>query len=119
MSVGGGGLGGGLGGAAGASNPISVSPNFQSGGTWTQDLSGMRPQGNWTDLAQQFMSQQQQQAQDRGSQQQDNGLQRLMAENDAKRQAQAMALAQFDQMQSQAAAEREQYRRKMAAQLRG
>lgn len=123
MSVGGGGLGGlgaaGSAGSAGSANPISVSPNFQSGGTWTQDLSGMRPQANWTDLAQQFMGQQQQQAQQRGQQQQDNGLQQLMAENDAKRQAQAMALAQFDQMQAQAAAEREQYRRKLAAQLRG
>lgn len=79
----------------------------------------MSQQPNWTDLAQKFMSQQQQQAQQRGGQQQDNGMERLIAENEAKRQAQAMALAQFNQQQDQAAAQRDQYRQRMAAQLRG
>ncbi|MNK60151.1 hypothetical protein D3C87_792790 [compost metagenome] len=114
--------GGGLGGAAGmggGANPISVSPNFQPGGTFTQDLSGMSQQPSWMDMAQKFMGQQQQQAQQQGGQRQDDGMQRLIAENEAKRQAQAMALAQFDQMQAQAAADREQYRQRMAAQLRG
>ncbi|RPJ87780.1 hypothetical protein DY367_31225 [Achromobacter xylosoxidans] len=79
----------------------------------------MSQQPGWTDLAQKFMGQQQQQAQQQGAQQQPDGLQRLMAENEAKRQAQAMALAQFNQLQEQAAAQRDQYRQRMAAQLRG
>lgn len=78
----------------------------------------MRPQANWTDLAQQFMGQQQQKSQ-LGTQPQDNGIQQLIAENQAKRQAQAMALAQFNQQQEQAASQQNQYRQRMAAQLRG
>lgn len=114
------GMTGNWGAVMGGAGPISsISPNFQSGGSFTQDLSGMSQQPNWTDLAQKFMSQQQQQAQQRGGQQQDNGMERLIAENEAKRQAQAMALAQFNQQQDQAAAQRDQYRQRMAAQLRG
>lgn len=114
------GMTGNWGAVMGGAGPVSsISPSFQSGGSFTQDLSGMSQQPSWMNMAQKFMGQQQQQAQQQGAQQQDTGLQRLIAENEAKRQAQAMALAQFNQQQDQAASQRDQYRQRMAAQLRG
>jgi len=115
-------MGGGSGAVAGGGlNSLSVSPYYQSGGSYTGNLSGMSPQGsNWLDMAQQFMGQQSNQQQQQSQQSRKNtGIEEVVARNQAKRQAQAMALLQFNNAEAQAAQQRDGYNQRLAAQLRG
>ncbi len=115
-------MGGGSGAAAGGGlNALSVSPYYQSGGSYTGNLSGMSPQGsNWLDMAQQFMGRQSNQQQQQSQQsRKSTGIEEVVARNQAKRQAQAMSLLQFNNAEAQAAQQRDGYNQRLAAQLRG
>lgn len=109
------GAGGSLGDFMGEPGNIQVSANYQPSGVATQNMQGMRPQGmQWMDLAQQFLGSQKPKAAP-----QDTGINQSMAQNQARRQAQAMALQQFNNAEAQAAQQRGNYGQQMAAQLRG
>jgi len=109
------GAGGSLGEFMGSPGNIQVSSNYQPGGVATQNMQGMRPQEmQWLDLAQQFLGSQKPQAPP-----QDAGVTQSMTQNRARRQAQAMALQQFNNVESQAAQQRGNYGQQIAAQLRG
>lgn len=112
-----GGMTGGWGAVMGGGGPVaSVAPGFTSGGQMTQNLSGMSSPTNWTQLAGNFMGQQQQNYAGQ-ARQGNNGISDAMAETAARRRAQEMSLAQWNQQNT--VFQPTAYRQQLAAQLRG
>jgi len=71
-------------------------------------------------MAQQFMGRQSNQQQQQSQQsRKSTGIEEVVARNQAKRQAQAMSLLQFNNAEAQAAQQRDGYNQRLAAQLRG